>query len=365
LFNSQLPLVLRLVKRNRVYPYHAPRNVFPLVSACLRQRPSYTIAAGHPTGGLWVQSLNGQRLRAVYRVGFGLLTLAALSVQFLTGWARPPFSAVNFFSYFTTLTNLLGASVFLWVGLGARRTLGVELVRGAVTLYLSLVFVVYALLQSDIPLGILRPWVNTVLHQMMPLAALLDWVCAPPKHRLGLCSDTRLACITACVRCVQPDLQCKHRLVSISVSRSQQSRRVHGRSGMLRRYHGRVRAVRHFPYLDRQLFARKADRQLSRALATADRNRNKRRLPWCQIGAWSACAVARERDATRHRAYGLTIRERSAFAPPASGCCGREESAASWVLAWLICARDKWWATDLSGAAADLSPAAMAREYHK
>ena len=133
-----------------------------------------------------MQALNRQRLAAVYRVGFGLLTLAALVVQFETGRGHVAFSTVNFFSYLTTLSNLLGAIIFLWVGLGISRTLGVELVRGAVALYLVTVFIVYALLLSDIPLGILQPWVNTVLHQIMPVAVLLDWVCAPPKHRLEL-----------------------------------------------------------------------------------------------------------------------------------------------------------------------------------
>lgn len=131
-------------------------------------------------------TLNGQRVAIVYRTGFGLLTLSALTVQFLTSRAHPPFSAVNFFSYFTTISNLFGAIVFLWLGLGARRKFGVEMVRGAATLYLSAVIVVYALLLSDIPLGILRPWINSVLHTFMPVAAVLDWVCAPPMQRLEL-----------------------------------------------------------------------------------------------------------------------------------------------------------------------------------
>ena len=133
-----------------------------------------------------MQGSNRRRLAAAYRIGFGLLALAAIVVQFLTGRAHPPFSAVNFFSYFTTLSNLLAAIVFLWAGVSARRTMGVEWMRGAVTLYLSVVFIVFALLLSDIPLGILQPWINTVLHQVLPVAALLDWLFAPPEHRLEL-----------------------------------------------------------------------------------------------------------------------------------------------------------------------------------
>ena len=132
------------------------------------------------------EALNGQRLASVYRVGFGLLTLTALVVQYLTSRQHPSFSTVDFFSYFTTLSNLLGAVVFLCVGLSNRRASGAELARGAVTLYLGVTFIVYAVLLSDIPLGILRPWINTVLHQVMPLAVVLDWVCVPPKHRLEM-----------------------------------------------------------------------------------------------------------------------------------------------------------------------------------
>ncbi|HEY0701878.1 MAG TPA: Pr6Pr family membrane protein [Candidatus Acidoferrales bacterium] len=128
--------------------------------------------------------MNRQYTWTAYRLGFALLTLAALIVQFLTSRAHPPFSPLNFFSFLTTLSNLLGVLVFLGVGLGARRTLAVDLLRGAVTLYLFVGFLVYVLLLSDIPLGILQPWVNAVLHYVMPIAVAVDWVLSPPRHRL-------------------------------------------------------------------------------------------------------------------------------------------------------------------------------------
>lgn len=128
--------------------------------------------------------MNIQRLRAIYRAGFGLLTLTALAVQYFTSRTLPTFSPVNYFSYMTNLSNLLGAIVFLWFGVSTRRTLGMEQLRGAATLYLTVVFVVYVLLLSDIPLGILRPWVNVVLHYIMPVAALFDWAFSPPQRRL-------------------------------------------------------------------------------------------------------------------------------------------------------------------------------------
>jgi hypothetical protein len=133
-----------------------------------------------------MQAWNGQRLAISYRVGFGLLTLAALVAQYSTSRVHPLFSSVNYFSYFTNISNILGASVFLWVGIGARRTMPVEWIRGAATLYLVVTFLVFAVLLSDIPLGLVLPWVNAVLHQVMPIAVLLDWVFSPPQHRLEL-----------------------------------------------------------------------------------------------------------------------------------------------------------------------------------
>jgi hypothetical protein len=133
-----------------------------------------------------MQGLSWRRIASVYRVGFAVLTVAALVVQYLTSRAHPPFSSINYFSYFTNISNILGAIVFLCVGLGVQRTFAVELLRGAATLYLVVTFLVFAVLLSDIPLGILLPWVNTVLHQVMPVAVLLDWVFSPPRLRLAL-----------------------------------------------------------------------------------------------------------------------------------------------------------------------------------
>jgi hypothetical protein len=133
-----------------------------------------------------MQALNRRWLASLYRVGFGLLTASALMAQFFASRVHPAFSAVNYFSYFTNISNILGAIVFLCVGLGVERTWAVELVRGAATLYLVVTFLVFAVLLSDIPLGLVLPWVNTVLHQVMPIAVLLDWLFSPPRLRLAL-----------------------------------------------------------------------------------------------------------------------------------------------------------------------------------
>lgn len=120
----------------------------------------------------------------VYRLAFGVLTLAALGVQFHTGRSNPPFNAVDFFSYFTILSNVFGAVVFVVLAVAGRRLPGAELLRGAAVLYLTITFVVYALLLSGQDVGLVLAWVNTVLHRIFPIAALLDWFIVRPSARL-------------------------------------------------------------------------------------------------------------------------------------------------------------------------------------
>lgn len=119
------------------------------------------------------------------RVAFGLLALVALTVgydrDFHTG------DGVNFFFYFTDLSNLFGAFVLLVGGIAAvRGRPGVpDLVRGSAVLYLLITGLVYwTLLANTINAETIR-WQNYVVHGVMPAVLLLDWLISPPKTRLG------------------------------------------------------------------------------------------------------------------------------------------------------------------------------------
>ena len=123
----------------------------------------------------------------VARLFFGLLTLIAIVTQ-LTIQIQSGFSVVNFFSYFTNLSNII-ATVVLLVGvffLFQRResTPTFDLVRGAAAVYMAVVGIVFGLLLRDVELGALLPWVNTVLHYIMPVVMVLDWLYMPPTTRL-------------------------------------------------------------------------------------------------------------------------------------------------------------------------------------
>ncbi len=124
-----------------------------------------------------------------YRVGFAALVFAALAAQFAHSSDRPGFSAVSFFSFFTNDSNIIAATVFLWVAFQrsatdpGRR----DLVRGAPVVYMVTTGIVFALFLADLneELEVTLPWVNAVVHQVMPLAVAADWLIDPPQTRLS------------------------------------------------------------------------------------------------------------------------------------------------------------------------------------
>lgn len=53
--------------------------------------------------------------------------------------------------------------------------------RGAVALYMTITGIVFAVLLSDVEVGLPAPWVDTVLHRLLPLAVVADWLLDPPR----------------------------------------------------------------------------------------------------------------------------------------------------------------------------------------
>lgn len=121
------------------------------------------------------------------RLFFALLALAAIITQFAIH-LHHGFDAVNFFSYFTNLSNIFFA-IMLLVGavfLIRRRepTITGDLIRGAAVVAMAVVGLVYFALLRDEDLGTLLPWVNVVVHMIMPVVAVADWLYEPPKTPL-------------------------------------------------------------------------------------------------------------------------------------------------------------------------------------
>ena len=124
----------------------------------------------------------------IARLFFGLLGLAAVGTQ-LVIQIQAGYSVVNFFSYFTNLSNIIAFVVLLFGAffLLQRResTPTFELIRGATTVYMAVVGIVFSILLRNEDLGSLLPWVNTVLHYIMPVVVVVDWLYVPPKSHLA------------------------------------------------------------------------------------------------------------------------------------------------------------------------------------
>lgn len=127
---------------------------------------------------------------AIYRLVIGYLALAAVITQFIVGLRHNNLNLTNFFSYFTIESNILAACIFIVMGKATLLKIELKqriLLRGAAVLYMTITGIVYALLLSgvDVRLGITLPWVNTMLHYIMPVAVLLDWFIDPPARRIS------------------------------------------------------------------------------------------------------------------------------------------------------------------------------------
>jgi hypothetical protein len=142
-------------------------------------------------------------LFAGIRIAGAVLIVVSVVVQFqrsLEVWAGQgapdvPTKIVNFFSFFTIQSNLIGAAA---LGIGAVLLLRparddrvdppwFAVLRACATTYLVTTGVVYNLLLRgiELPQGSTVPWTNEVLHVVAPILLLLDWLFAPGRRRLG------------------------------------------------------------------------------------------------------------------------------------------------------------------------------------
>ncbi|MEQ8935469.1 MAG: Pr6Pr family membrane protein [Amphiplicatus sp.] len=133
-------------------------------------------------------------MTTLWRGAIALLGWYALGLQL---WLRlfdpappgPALSLLNFFSYFTILTNILIALSMTFAALpGTRGAAGLfkrTPVRTALTLYIAVVGTVYFLILRHTwdPQG----WqlvADRLLHYVIPVLALLDWIFVTPKQGL-------------------------------------------------------------------------------------------------------------------------------------------------------------------------------------
>lgn len=127
-------------------------------------------------------------LLPLLRLLLGLSALIAIFSQ-LAIQIENGFSTLNFFSYFTNLSNLFAAGVLLYgasrgfLGRGASKLS--DQLRYVSVVNMTLVGVVFTVLLRGVDLGSLLPWVNVLLHYVMPCAVVFDWLLQPPQMKLG------------------------------------------------------------------------------------------------------------------------------------------------------------------------------------
>lgn len=121
------------------------------------------------------------------RLALASLIAVALVSQLFIGMSGSNLSVVNFFSYFTVLSNT--SAVVLLVLLAARPgrddSLGFATFRGAVTVYMSVTGLVYAVILAPnlADVGVSEPWIDWAIHIIGPLAIALDWMFFRPPVR--------------------------------------------------------------------------------------------------------------------------------------------------------------------------------------
>jgi hypothetical protein len=125
----------------------------------------------------------------VARVGFAVVGVIAMTYQFARLQGHPTFEPGNFFSFFTIQSNILAATMLVLPALigPAERSVAFDAVRGAVTFYIGITGAVFALLLSGLQeqLDTHNAFANFVVHYLIPVVLVADWVVDPPRRRLG------------------------------------------------------------------------------------------------------------------------------------------------------------------------------------
>jgi hypothetical protein len=134
--------------------------------------------------------------RTAYQLGFSLLIVLALVIQFAYGITTDPVNCLhfiaNFFSYFTILSNIFVAVILSMEASismrGAQFSPRFTRARAAAVFCILTTGIIYSFFlrgpggQGQVQDSI--PWINAVFHYIMPVAMTLDWTLFPPKTRV-------------------------------------------------------------------------------------------------------------------------------------------------------------------------------------
>ncbi len=122
----------------------------------------------------------------VLRVLFGLLGFGTVTANMFIIAAEPEgLDLANYLSYFTNESSFFAGAVLAVSGLLPRDRLPRwwDGVRGAAAVYGAVTFVVFAVLLEGTPAaGETTPWVDFVLHKLMPVVLVADWLLLPSAY---------------------------------------------------------------------------------------------------------------------------------------------------------------------------------------
>lgn len=144
--------------------------------------------------------------RGIYKLLFGLLAFSSIITEIIAGWIQHGLNPSEFYGYWTIQSSILACVVLLVTGASLlhlkkprfvdrwkagfkRGPTATTMVRGAVTLYAIITWILFSLVLSNNPAdGIVSiPWDNVVLYYIIPVVLLLDWfVLDPPRQVVTL-----------------------------------------------------------------------------------------------------------------------------------------------------------------------------------
>lgn len=122
------------------------------------------------------------------RLFLGLATLMAVILQAGVVYAQGVFNPFNYLGYFTNISNIVAALILIISAMyllkNKKPSPEDDSIRGAATLYMLVTGIVYMILLRGEDLGLLLPWVNILLHIIMPVAVIADWLYQPPLSKI-------------------------------------------------------------------------------------------------------------------------------------------------------------------------------------
>lgn len=120
------------------------------------------------------------KLIAAVRLAAAVLGVVAIVATLADTATRATINPFNFFGFFTIQSNIIWLIVIAITGivaLRAKKQSGLLLLaRGCATAYMILVGVVYNALLAGQEGGVALDWANNVVHVILPIYAVLDWI---------------------------------------------------------------------------------------------------------------------------------------------------------------------------------------------